>query len=183
MKLFVSIVLFAALAFAQSPVNVSQGVAPAAIEKQYFYDGSNNLQYVCMSPQNGKRTTVQRTDSSLTNIVDSSNTATITTAADHGLYIGARVTISGATVDTDLNGTYTVLTVPSSTTYTVTTANVTDATYTEATLVIATSNPLLTQAIWAIQIFTYNVGNYLTGSYLANAGAGYALACTNRASY
>lgn len=183
MKYLVITVLLVAGAFAQQPVNQSAGPPPAAIEKQLYYDASNNLQYVCMSPQNGKRTTVQRTDSSLTSIADSSNTATVTTASAHGLYIGARVTISGATVDTDLNGTYTVVTVPTTTTYTITTANVTDATYTEATLVVATNNPLTTAAVWAIQILTYNASNYLTGSFFANAGAGYGLACTDRTSY
>lgn len=45
-----------------------------------------------------------------------SNVATITTAAAHGLYIGTSVVIAG--VDATFNGTYTIKNVPSSTTFT-----------------------------------------------------------------
>ncbi len=181
---FASLFLVAIAAFSQgAPVNITSDPPPASVVNLFYYDASNNLQYVCKSPQRGPTTTQKRTDSTLTNIVDSTNTSTVTTASAHGLYVGARVTISGATVDTDLNGTYTVLTVPSTTTYTITTANVGDATYTESTLVITTSYPLLTDPRWAIQAFTYNASNYLTGSYWANASTGYGIACSTRATY
>ncbi len=85
-------------------------------------------------------------------------------------------------MDTDLNGTYTVATVGSSTTYTITTANVSDATYTEATLVITTYYPLTTLPGWAIQVLTY-ASTTLTGSYWARASVGYGLACTDRTTY
>ena len=45
-----------------------------------------------------------------------SNVATITTAAAHGLYIGTSVVVAG--VDSTFNGTYTITNVPSSTTFT-----------------------------------------------------------------
>ncbi len=167
----------------QSPVNISSGPPPLSIQKLLYYDGSNNLQYVCVSPQNAARTTVQRTDSSLTSVVVLTDVGTVTTANAHGLYIGARVTISGATVDTDLNATYTVATVGSTTTYTIATVNVANATYTDATMVIGTTNPLATLAIWAVQVLTYNGSNYLTAAYWANGGVGYGLACTSRTSY
>ncbi|NQV21608.1 MAG: hypothetical protein HQ511_09350, partial [Rhodospirillales bacterium] len=59
---------------------------------------------------------------------------TATTLAVHNLVIGNPVVVSGATVDTDLNGGYTVATVPTSKTFTFTTASVADAAYVEATL-------------------------------------------------
>jgi hypothetical protein len=105
MKTTILSLVLAAVAFAQTPVNQSGGPPPSAIQKLFYYDGSSNLTYICNAAQNGRSTSVKRSDSSLTNIVVSTNVGTVTTAAVHGLYIGARVTISGATVDTDLNGT------------------------------------------------------------------------------
>lgn len=75
----------------------------------------------------------------VTSIVDSSTTATVTTPTPHGLITGDIVKISGATVDTDLNGNYSV-TVTTTTVFTVTSANVTDATYTESTLRVTKLN-------------------------------------------
>jgi hypothetical protein len=56
-----------------------------------------------------------------------SNVATITTSAAHGLFVGDTVKITG--VDTTFNGTWTITTVPSTTTFTYarTAANVTSA--------------------------------------------------------
>lgn len=85
---------------------------------------------------NQMRWTVAAT--TLTSIVVSTNVATATTGAAHGLVPGSQVTISGATVDTSLNATYTVLTTPAPTTLTFTTSSVSDATYTESTLVMTT---------------------------------------------
>jgi hypothetical protein len=77
----------------------------------------------------------RRNDATLTSIVVAANVATATTAAAHGLWIGQKVTIAGATVDTDLNGGYTIASTPTSTTFTFATVSVANATYTEATLV------------------------------------------------
>lgn len=151
--------------------------------KLFYYDGSSNLQYICWARQNQMASSTQkRSDSTLTNIVVLTNVGTVTTSAAHGLYIGARVIVSGATVDTDLNATYTVATVPSSTTYTIATANVANATYTDSTLVITTSYPLTTNPVWAIQVLTYT-STTLTASYWARASVGYGLACTDRTTY
>lgn len=182
----VLVILFSAVAaFAQGSqaVNVVNDPPPTPVQKLFFYDGSNNLQYICVAPQRNATTVQQRGDDALTNIVDSSNTSTVTTSSAHGLYIGARVIVSGATVDTDLNGTYTVLTVPSPTTYTFTTVSVGDSTYTESTLVITTNYPLTTDNRWAIQVLTYNSSNYLTASFWAKASVGYGLKCTDRITY
>lgn len=77
----------------------------------------------------------RRSDSTLTSIVVAANVATATTAAAHGLWIGRQVTVAGATVDTDLNGVYSIVAVPTSTTFTFRTVSVANATYTESTLV------------------------------------------------
>jgi hypothetical protein len=65
---------------------------------------------------------------SITNVALTSNVATITTASAHGLGVGQVVTVA-ATTATTLNGTFTIASVPSTTTFTYdkTTANVTSA--------------------------------------------------------
>lgn len=58
-----------------------------------------------------------RTAVTINNVALTSNVATITTAAVHKVLAGSQVTISSLT-NTDLNGTYTVASVPSTTTFT-----------------------------------------------------------------
>lgn len=178
--------LFAAAAFGQSgsPVNQVADPPASAVIQQFFYDGSNNLNYICWARQfQPNATSVMRSDSSLTNIVVASNVGTVTTANPHGLYVGARVTLTGATVDTDLNGVYKVATVGSTTTYTITTINVSNATYNESTLAISTNSPLLTSTVWAIEALTYNGSNFVTGKFWGGAATSYTLACTARTAY
>lgn len=54
------------------------------------------------------------------NVARTSSTATLTTSAAHGFRVGDEVIVSGLT-ETALNGTYTIATVPSTTTFTYTT--------------------------------------------------------------
>lgn len=184
-KTLSTMVLFAAVAvssFGQGATPVTIGTPSKAELKRFFYDGSSNLQYICTANQKQGIALWKRSDSTLTNIVVSSNTATVTTASAHFLYTGARVTISGATVDTDLNGTYTVLSSASSTTFTFTTANVSNATYNEATLVASTDYPLLNSAVWAIQVSQYTTTT-LDGTLWASSNVAYNLKCSDRATY
>ena len=176
MKLFSILALAAGSLFAQG-----MPCDQVACVDRFFYTGSS-LQYQCTAEQKTGATYQRRSDSTLTNIVDSSNIATATTASAHGLYPGAQVVISGVVADTDLNGTYTIQTVPSDTTYTITTANVTDATYTDATMVITTTYPLLTATRWKILVLTYEAA-VLTGKHWANQSTVGTLACTARTSY
>lgn len=81
-----------------------------------------------------------RSDASLTNIVVLTNVATATTAAAHGRSSGEKLTVQDATVDTDLNGNYTIASTPSPTTLTFATTDVADATYTESTLKLKSDN-------------------------------------------
>lgn len=154
-----------------------------ACTRLFFYDGSSNLQYICEALQRqAVATTVTKAATTLTNIVVSTNVATVTTSSAHKLYPGARVTVTGATVDTDLNASYVVLTVGSTTTYTFATVAVADATYTDAGLVISTNNALTSAPVWAIQIQTYT-STTLTGVYMAGATRGFGLSCDSRTSY
>lgn len=184
MKRFLLVLICACVALAQTPVNQVGGPPPSAFISLYFYDASNNLQYECRAPQSGAVTTWTKAASTLTNIVDSSNTATLTFAAAHKLYVGARITIAGVTTDPDLNGTYVVKTVPLTTTATITTASVTDTTYTDAGMTVSTSNPLTSATVWAIHVFTYDASNLLTAAYWATAATTAArLKCDDRATY
>lgn len=119
----------------------------------------------------------------LVSIVVATNVATITTNDPHGLYVGARVTITGTDV-TGLAGTYFIATVPSTTTYTIATSGVTDGTYgvddvdtleideSDIDVVISTSAPKLTSARWCIRALKYS-GSDLIGVLMAPESAGY----------
>jgi hypothetical protein len=71
---------------------------------------------------------VQAKPAQACSIVDSSNTATGTTTEDHCLAVGDIIEVSGGT-DADLNAYATILTVPTTKTFTFTSGSVTDATY------------------------------------------------------
>ena len=116
-------------------VTVDPFPAPMEPTKKFIYSG-NTLTYICFTTPFGpwNNNFISATNSwtisgsTLTSIVDSSNTATVTTVSAHGLQPGNPVTVSGVTGDSDLNGSYVIQTVPSTTTFTITTANVTDNT-------------------------------------------------------
>lgn len=182
-RLALVIICLCAGLHAQAPVNVSAGPPPApSWSSLYDYDGSGNIIYIGQA-QTFQQTAnvISRSATTLTNIVVSSNTATVTCASACGAWPKMRVTITGATVDTDLNATYTILTTPSSTTYTFTTANVGNATYTESTLAISTNNPLTTQEVWTVEVLSYNVSNKQTVDSWANNFK--AIAWDNRTTY
>ncbi len=179
-------------AFAQPMVRVSSAPPDVAIRRVIFCDNAlqsaclstDPVKYVCVARQDTAPTTsVSRSDSTLTSVVVLTNVGTVTTASPHGLYQGAKVTIAGATVDSDLNASYVVQSVSSSTVYTIATVNVANATYTDSTMVISTRDPLTTSLLWAIQVVVSNSGPFTTGAYWANASTGYSLACSDRTSY
>ena len=138
------------------------------------------LSYSCRAyfPQGTSTWTTAGT--TLTNIVDSANTATATFAAAHGLYVGSRISVTAPAAAPNLTGTYTVATVPATTTLTVTTASVPDATY-STTLTITTAWPRTTAAVWIITRYRYDGSDNLIGAYAANEGA--ATACDDGANY
>lgn len=142
-------------------VNQSIGPPVSAWTTLYFYDGSSDLEFICHSrpnqPEKVLKKVLLKSDASLTEIVVSSDVATVETPTVHGLQVGDKIVISGATVDTDLNGTYIVTSVPTTTTFTFVTVDVSDATYTEGTLEIAVSDDSLINII-----VSTNVGTALT---------------------
>ncbi len=73
----------------------------------------------------------------LVNIVESNDTATINWSSAHGLRVGDRLQITGATGDADLNRDhYIVHSVPTATSATVRTQNVSNATYSQSGLTV-----------------------------------------------
>lgn len=160
------------------PVRTDQEPPSTAYTQLFAYDGSSQLEYI------GWAKSLQPTHSyvvgvNLTNIVDSSNTATVTATA-HGLTTGQRVTVAGAS-DTDLNGTY-VITVTSADAFTFTSASVTDATYTDDTLVITTTAPRTNASCWAIQKLVYS-STLQTESHWAEGTSAEVKAWDSRATY
>ena len=90
----------------------------------------------------------------LTSIVVAANVGTVNKTA-HGLYVGARVTVLGATVDTDLNGSYIIATVPGVDSFTITTVAVANGTYIESTLEVDTLAPRTNDTVWSIRKLSY----------------------------
>jgi hypothetical protein len=121
-------------------------------------DGSNNPEYIGMARAwQPTKTLVRAAGGPFVSVAVSTNVGTVNWTA-HGLAAGNRVTIAGATVDTDLNGTYVVATAATDS-FTITTAAVADATYTEATLTITTNAPSTSDPIWSIQKTVYSGAN------------------------
>lgn len=161
-------------------VNVSESAPKSAYTELYFKDGSGNHEYTCFARALQPTATFSINASTLTSIVDLANTSTVTTVSAHGLSVGNAVTITGAS-DTDLNATFYVQTVGSTTTFTITTASVSDATYNAAGLQFTTAAPRTTEAIWAIIKYSYDGANFGTRKQWASGGTQYKHICDNRA--
>ena len=147
-----------------TPVRISAGPDSVDYTTLIEYNGSNLPVYKGTAATAQPTFTWSISGSTLTSIVDSSNTATVTTASAHGLKVGNKVTIAGVLSDTDLNGTYYVASAATSTTFTITTANVTDATYNAAGTQVSTNAPRTTAAIWKITFYQYDGSNNLVSS-------------------
>lgn len=151
--------------------------------QQMFYSGSN-VQYVCTASANVSATTWTRSAASLTSVAVSSNVGTVTTATAHNLWVGAWVTISGSTTAA-LNGSYAVVTVPSTTTFTIATSGVVDDTYNTAAMVLSTNSPLLNAAVWAVTVYHYDGSSNVDGVYPGGGplSLNYRAKCSDRATY
>lgn len=131
---------------------VSQQPDPDAVTEVRFYN-SGNLEYVGFARSKQPPTEWRRDgadDLGFTSIVVASNVATLNKTA-HGLLVANRLRVEGATVDTDLNGSYAVATVPGANSLTFATTGVADGTYTEATLKVTTAAPRTSKPVWAIK--------------------------------
>lgn len=170
---------FVQLGLGQQEVILSPRPSGAIVSVRLEYSGGN-LVYVGKAPA---PTTYTHTFSvatctaasatwpnctQMTNIVDSSNTATATIAS-HGLKVGDRITVAGAS-DADLNGTYVVATVADANTLTFTSANTTDSTYSTG-ITITTRAPRGGAPLWSIQSYKYDGSNNLVGVFTSGANA------------
>jgi hypothetical protein len=161
---------------------------PFSAPTEFFdYDGSSNLIYICYAAPSGLASDIANysysssvTGGTLTSIVVSGNTATATTATAHGLMARQVTAVSGSTTSA-LNAVYTILTVPSTTTFTFTTAAVGDGTYNNGALTLSGVAPLLTSPIWSIEAFTYVSGNLVGINWANGAPGNYSNICANRA--
>jgi hypothetical protein len=149
---------------AQTEIAVTEGPPPRGFTLKYFYDGSGNVEYICYASTQQPSVSL-----SVTQIVDLATTATVTTAAAHGLTTGNSVVIAGVTGDTDANGTYKI-TVTGTTTFTFTSASVTDATYNNAGITAATSAPRTTAAIWAVEWLQYSASAVTSKQWAVKSG-------------
>lgn len=188
-----------ACAFGQSPVTLTDQPAPEALERLHYRDGSSNYEYECVAKARSATSYFTRSASTslqpgttiatatLTSIVVLTNVATATTSGAHGLRIGARVTVLGATVDEDLGSSavpknYTIASVPSSTTFTFATSSVADATYNESTLYFSTQQPRSNSNAWAI-VKRFYTTTYIDREFPAYGSNGMDKACDSRAAY
>jgi len=153
-RLFLLFLLLVSLAAQQEVVLTDPTSSPPTL--LFSYTGAGNVEYLCKAPSTGPTYTWSRLATTLTSIGVATDVGTVTTATAHGLAVGNQVTISGATVDTDLNGTYTIASVGSSVTFTITTSSVADGTYVESPLKVSTSAPRSSAAVWSIQKFIYD---------------------------
>lgn len=133
-------------------VNQTEGPPPRGWCQLFDYDGTD-LIYQGWAQSVNELTEWSIDNGGLTSIADSGTTATVTTAANHGLQTGNQIKVSGAS-DADLDGTY-VITVTGATTFTFTSANVTDATYNTSRLRITTQAPRTNRPVWAIKRIFY----------------------------
>ncbi len=165
-----------------TPVNISISPPPVGYTNLYFYN-SADLQYACRAKSVQPTATFgisAATPFVLTSVVVLTNVGTVTTVSDNGLKVNDKVVFSGATVDTDLNGTYKIATVTSSKVFTIATASVANATYNEATLQFTTTAPRTSMPIWSIQKYTA-VASQITASQWAVGTSGASQICDNRA--
>lgn len=173
--LVIALVICPAIAFAQQGPNVNQTDGPPmrAFSKRLFYDGTNNLEYVCIADS------VSRLTRDL--VITGATNATpivITTSVAHGLASGAFVKITGVAGNTAANGNW-IITVASSTTFSLNTS-VGNGVYTSGGT-IETQAPRTSQPVWAVQKFVYTAGN-LSASYWARASTALGTVCDDRAS-
>ena len=102
----------------------------------------------------------------LISVVVASNVGTVTFKEAHNKAVGDIITLSGATVDTDLNANYTVVAASvggDTKKLTITTSAVADATYTDATLVASAWQSFATAGAAAIKLLCANTS--ATGNF------------------
>lgn len=120
-----------------------ESLGPVVDNVDVSYSGSNATRF-------------KRSDNSLVSIVVAAGVATVTTLAAHGRTTGDMISVVGATVDANLNTTFTKsITVTGATTFTFATAAA-NGTYTESTLVVGpAAYGLLMQNVQGARVYAY----------------------------
>ncbi len=177
--------LIAACAWGQEgqQVNLSIGPPLSAYTSLLFYSGSD-LQYICIARSIQPTATFAVSGATpfvLTSIAVATNVGTVTTVSPHGLAVNDKIIVSGGTVDPDLNATYSIATVGSTTTFTIATSAVSDGTYNNAGLKFTTTAPRSTMPIWSIEKLT-SVASAVTAIQWAVGITTTSQICDNRGS-
>ncbi len=188
-KMLIALLCASALLSQQTGTPVSIVQFPDQTPTRFLdYAGTGNLTYLCLAPSTNQTSNPSLYTYSLsvmagrlTSIVVLTNVGTVTTVSAHGLMVGQKTTVSGSTTAA-LNAAYVIVTVPSTTTFTIATSGVPDGTYNNGPLTLSGEAPLLTSPIWSVQHFIYDAANNLTGTQCAN-GTCQALSnkCSDRA--
>lgn len=129
------------------------------------YNVSNKLIYQCSALSRG-RSTSWTIGSTLTSIVVASDVGTVNTVSAHGLWQGARVVVAGSGV-TAANKEYKVVSVTSSTAFTIATSGVSDQTLTTAKMTVTTYDPTENDTAWVITVIKYDTNGLFETSYVA----------------
>ncbi len=168
-------------------VTVSDESTPTPITSLFYRDGSNNTQYVCKALANQPtyqwNWTAVTGGGTISTISVSSNVATITFSAAHGLSSGNRI-ILGLATTASLSGSY-VSTVTSTTALTIPTSGVADGSYTaitDANLVITTTAPRTNASVWSIYQLYYTTV-YVDRKAWADGTSAYSKACGSKTTY
>lgn len=144
-------------AHGQTPnVVISQQPPETPQTVKMFYNGSNQIEYVCKA--NGWKTQAQWSTSAgtLIQIQVTSGTATVTTSSSHGVIVGTELVISGSNTS-GVNGSYVVTSVG---TLTMTlNKSMPDGTYSDNSLRVTVTQPKTSAAVWTIQKFLYSGSN------------------------
>jgi hypothetical protein len=179
--------------FSQQAVNQTAGSPPTAIEKLFYWTGTN-LTYLCVAPSQNEKTTV--TVSAVSNASPAVVTATAHNFGDFanlGATLTPSVCISGYTGNwVPFNGCW-IATVTSANAFTIP-VDTTTFGATTGTAVYTTETPRFNRPRWAITKFYYDGSNNLItqgwavnpagagSSSLVGGSTGYSFACSSRAS-
>lgn len=189
MRVTLAFLILSAACFGQyAPEFVQSDSNPnLPITTLYYRDGSNNVQYVCKALSNQPSYSWTWAGlggtGTISTIAVSTNVATITFSAVHGLSTGNNIILGSATTSS-LAGSYKV-TVTSTTALTIATSGVSDGNITAITdpnLNINTTSARTSASVWSIYQLFYTT-SYVDRKAWANGTASYINACGSKTTY
>ena len=163
--------------------NQTGGTPNRAFQRLFYYDGSSNLQYICVALSVNPRTTLP------TATAATLASPTVITSTGHGLdaTTNPEIRITGATATwADINETWTATIIDANSFSVPFNASSGVSAFGAQAWTITTAAPRTTLAQWAIQRLTYT-GTSLTGSHWAKLTTGppsaYDKVCASKSSY